>query len=60
MGRGLANAYPARTNTLITVLDGPMGTICPSNLHGPFTAVSVGCHLLDLCQHFFLSLHLSP
>lgn len=59
-GRGLANAYPGKTNILITVLDSPMGTICPSNLHGPFTALSGGCYLLDLCQHSFLSQHLSP
>lgn len=42
MGRGQADAYPARTNILITVLDGPMGTICPSDLHEPFTACECG------------------
>lgn len=59
-GRGKANAYPARTNILITALGRTMGTSCHSNLHGPqFTAVSVGRYLLDLCQHSLWSLHLS-
>lgn len=37
-----------------------MGTICHSNLHGPqFTAVGMGCYVLELCQHSLCSLHLS-
>lgn len=59
-GVGIANTYPARTNILITVLDGSMGTICHSNLHGPqYTAVGMRCYLLELCQPSLCGLHLS-